>query len=670
MPSPETSRSRPQKMPDSIGCFGINEFHELYSLLMEFPGSLQVTAHDRFMDGGRWRIFTILSVKIHDAAMKMLSPQERKSLVEEHVGREISIRLPQNANSIVDEVRMDLSILDLLCLPDAVGKVYPELIRRTTGIEVFLRDEDGELQRDSAGELVESEEGMHQVIKLFEDAKTILTVNKVIKLCEDSSKILASNLGFFEPKYGKKGISEALKITDGKSLRRIFEMAYVHSRDRKRGPVVCAILKLAMVLHILRNKPEYQNLDKKLDALQVQLFEFFERNGGDIEMETTEEIYEQRGTQMRTATTRKSAKLQNGEYEESSEKQVGKPWISATTVKTDTRRGWVPYHRIITRQGKGGMRCPYFDLGDIEVNFSLSARSKMEVEMTKKLFGEINIDLSTIEEVIADALGFRFEVDTNEDAKKMFYLICKFFTEKGMEIREVESHQLWSLQDIRNEREGPDEEDGRILVKVADIIDAFLGSIPMKLPETVTPENKDAYRAINIRFYAKGKPVEVQIRLRGDIEKNETGLRHHAPYKLPRQFSAGSKLIPLIPEMCLDEQCKQASSESGVPPELIKGMLMSNGLTEFVDAGGRKYYGHRDVIRQLRNLGMMADEEARRCGGSAPIRITGISETSRPAPPIPGSQDQGNREREDGKTPLRILFDEGKVTSEIPPEEN
>ncbi len=240
-----------------------------------------------------------------------------------------------------------------------------------------------------------------------------------------------------------------------------------------------------------------------------------------------------------------------------------------------------------------------------KINAWFSFRGKSKNSMIMKL--AIKPEFS-VEERVQDGIGLKFEVDNEEDAKKLFLFLSKFLTDKNFSkkvfvkdlvfeninlfkedknfknfLQEIKEHDVSYLKlddDKKNRLSNEKFQAAKILGKV-------------ELPENAQKENKDEMIERNF---------EIQVVLTNN--KNETGLAQHKIYKRAQKLALFSRLFGSFSEKYLDLICQEASEESGLSKEKIKEYFEENFLVRIKTKGSKtkvkKYVAKSQAERWLK----------------------------------------------------------------------
>ncbi len=215
----------------------------------------------------------------------------------------------------------------------------------------------------------------------------------------------------------------------------------------------------------------------------------------------------------------------------------------------------------------------------------------------------INKPEETSREAQKDGIGFKFEVKTAEDIKKLIPFLAEFFERRfGAEDLIFENTSLLDAGGVDEVRKKMEERSIQPLIK-----------------NDINPHSNPDYRSFKINgglIVPVGGDVngmkikrkfEIQIVLTNN--SNETGFSDHFIYDGKKKLSAVTRLLGSFTEEYLDNISGEASAGSGMSEKKIKDHYKENFLTLVKVVGStKKRYAFKSVVKRFSKAGIFDED--------------------------------------------------------------
>ncbi|MFA7209404.1 MAG: hypothetical protein WC120_03905 [Parcubacteria group bacterium] len=250
----------------------------------------------------------------------------------------------------------------------------------------------------------------------------------------------------------------------------------------------------------------------------------------------------------------------------------------------------------------------YDDVDQSTVIGNAYFRGKNEDSLISKF---INKPEATAEEAAKDGIGFKFEVRTIDDIKKVVPVVARYFKKNfGAKDFVFGNTKLLSQADIDEVREKSEKQ---------------LGALGEGSLTAVNYKNEYS----NKNFKKFGINGNLYVPVRGDVDgmrikrqfevqivlvdnDNATGFSNHSVYEMAKKLSVVTRLFGSFTEKYLDIVCNEASAESGISVEKIKRYMKDSFLVEIEASGySKKRYASKKNAGRFLKSGIFPDKQIR-----------------------------------------------------------
>lgn len=233
-------------------------------------------------------------------------------------------------------------------------------------------------------------------------------------------------------------------------------------------------------------------------------------------------------------------------------------------------------------------------------------RGKDEASLISKF---VNKPEATAEEAAKDGIGFKFEVKSIADLKRIIPIVSRYF-KKNFEAGNFIFENTKLL--ASNEVDEVEKESEKQLVALGE-------------ESLFVKEDKNVYSNKNFRAFKingqlgvpmKGDVDGMKMRRQFEIQivlvdnDNETGFSNHYVYDATKKLAAVTKLFGSFTDKYLNIVCSEAEAGVGISAEKIKEYLKHNFLVEIEASGySKKRYASRKNAARFLKAGIFPDKQ-------------------------------------------------------------
>jgi len=232
-------------------------------------------------------------------------------------------------------------------------------------------------------------------------------------------------------------------------------------------------------------------------------------------------------------------------------------------------------------------------------------RGKDESSLISKF---INKPEATAEEAAKDGIGFKFEVKSIEDLKRIIPIVARYF-KKNFEAGNFifENTNLLAPEEVsevgeESKRQLDETGEATLLIKNDKNVYSNRNFKAFKINgDLQVPKNGD------VDGMKMKRQFEIQIVLVDN--DNETGFSNHYVYDAAKKLAAVTRLFGSFTEKYLNTICDEAGAGSGMSAEKIKEYLKDSFLVEIEARGySRKRYASRKTAARFLKSGIFPDK--------------------------------------------------------------
>lgn len=243
----------------------------------------------------------------------------------------------------------------------------------------------------------------------------------------------------------------------------------------------------------------------------------------------------------------------------------------------EKKDGNIYFHKIKNQPDGWLKTLVYLSESEKSIQVNFNSRGKSKESLIAKLS---NKPESSLEDVIKDGIGLKFEVEKIEDAENFFPFIYQFLKENFHSQKVIfENISLF---------------DEKIYTKLQKKLQNFGINFQSE-------ENHSSNRNFCVAKFVgemkipqggnKGKMIvkrnfEVQVVLTNN--KNESGFAQHGVYKQVQKLSLFSRFFGAFDENYLDFICETTQKETGISKEKIKSYIVNNFLVKINSSKNKK----------------------------------------------------------------------------------